>query len=171
MALRQLLAVLFVVGLGYQGMQYFKKQKQAKLMQSMHNTSDAKLKLGVPDNCAGKVYCVTAYVAPWCSACKITKTTFKALQSYLPKHRPDVGFGIIVGSGTEQENLAEQLDLNPIETFVDHQGVIFKNRQIQGFPTWIINDAQGKEIGRSSGGLQINSDEQLVLFIKQFLKI
>lgn len=166
---RTLLIIFFVGLVGYKANEFYQSKKLADKMSKVHNTPLAAVQYGVPANCAGKKHCITVFVAPWCPACQSAKGTFKMLNDYLPKNRSDVGFGIVVGAGSQAENNEEKTQLAPIEVLVDHSGQIFKNRRINSFPTWIVNDVNGKEIAKKAGTPVINDQGQLPLLLSQFL--
>lgn len=168
---RALLIIFFVGFAAYKANDYFKERKLAANMAKVQNTALASVQYGVPANCSGKKYCITVFVAPWCPACQASKGTFKMLHEYLPKNRLDVGFGIVVGAGSRSENNYEKQQLAPIEVSVDESGQIFDNRRIKSFPTWIVNDANGKEISKKAGTPVINDQAQLPLLLEQFLGI
>lgn len=151
--------------------QKYQNFKQTKMLVQVQGTPQAKFQLGVPENCNSKKYCITVYVAPWCPACKATQSAFFAIQKYIPEHRKDVGFGVVVGAASKGENEAEVNELKPVEAYADNSGQIMKNRNIKSFPTWIINDQSGQEIFRQPGGFQITDEGQVALIFKQFLKI
>lgn len=121
--------------------------------------------------CEVKPLCITVYVAPWCGACKMSQPTFQALNAYLPRHRKDVGFRIVVGGASPNEHHAEQKLLSPIQSFADDRGELMRRFGVQAFPTWIVSDPTGKVVSRKAGGLQISGDAELEALLSQFLQI
>lgn len=127
--------------------------------------SDPNSTYGWPNNCNGKAYCITVFVAPWCPICKSQEPVFKLLQSYLAEHRPDVGFGLVTSSGTPAQNLAERAKLSPIEVTLDDSNSIMQNRRIEGYPTWIVNDASGNELFNKAGARALASEADIAQFL------
>jgi thiol-disulfide isomerase/thioredoxin len=169
---RSFFLVAVVMGVAVAGFDRIQTYKQSKMIKAAMSSGEAvKNSLGILQNCNAKKYCITVYVAPWCPACKASQATFQALHKYLPSHRPEVGFGVIIGAGKAIENEEEQKVLSPIESFADNNGAILKSRKIDVFPTWIINDQNGKEIFRQAGGFQISDENQVVMLMQQFFKI
>ncbi len=125
---------------------------------------------GIPKNCEGKKYCITVFVAPWCPYCKQTEPVFKMLNSYLLSSRPDVGFGIVVGQGTAEQNLAGSELLKPIETTLDNSGLIFKERSVVAFPNWIVYNSEGQIVINKTGSLVL-IESQMPALVTQFLGI
>src|SRR4051794_35168419 len=102
---------------------YILKRDQSKLLAAALK-SGAIAEYGIPKNCLGKKYCVTAFIAPWCGVCNSTVPTFKALHNSLPKLRPDVGFGLVIGADSSAENLKKKKELSDIESYTDDTGDI-----------------------------------------------
>lgn len=164
------IAVLAV--LTWQGYEVVQTKRQQRSVQAeIPPTPIAKSETDTPSSCVGKKLCITVYVAPWCGACRISQPTFKALNAYLPKHRDDVGFSVVVGGASPNEHLAEQKKLNPVQSVADDAGVILKSRGIKAFPTWIVHDSNGKEIVRKSGGMSLSEDAQIQMLLTRFLQI
>ena len=108
---------------------------------------------GIPNNCTGKKYCITVFVAPWCPICKGEASTFRILNSYLLQNRTDIGFGLVMSSGTVEQNRNERDALAPIEVTLDDSSQILRTRQIQGFPTWTVTDAANNETFHKPGAI------------------
>lgn len=167
-----ILSVAAFAVLTWQGYQMVQAKRQSRSVQAeIPRTPIAKSEAAKPSSCVGKKLCITVYVAPWCGACRISQPTFKALNAYLPKHRDDVGFSVVVGGASPNEHLAEQKKLNPVESVADDAGVILKSRGIKAFPTWIVHDSSGKEVVRKSGGMTLSEDAQIQMLLTQFLQI
>lgn len=139
-------------------------------MQSVQAGIGNKADFGIPNSCTGKKYCITVFVAPWCPACKSSQESFRSIAQYLPQNRPDVGFGVVIGAGSPEENHSEKDVLAQLDVQTDDSGSILKKRNITSFPTWLINDPTGKEIFRESAGLNVNPSQVPQLF-SQFFKI
>lgn len=166
---RAFIALVLCGFIVYKANQFYQNKKIADNMARVRNTPLASLQYGVPTSCSGKKYCITVFVAPWCGACQSAKGTFKMLNEYIPKNRQDIGFGMVVGAAGAGENLYEKQQLAPIEVAVDDSGQIFRNRKIDSFPTWIVQDITGKEIAKKAGAPVINDQGQLPLLLTQFL--
>ncbi|MGZ3724166.1 MAG: TlpA family protein disulfide reductase [Pseudobdellovibrio sp.] len=167
---RFLFLILFAAGALYEGRAYLKTQRQNRLMQNAKAGSATGTELGVPLSCKDKKYCITVFVAPWCPVCKSSQGTFKMLADYLPQNRPDIGFGVVIGDGTPEQNKSEKEVMTPLEVQIDDNGSVLKARGVSSFPTWVVNDQNGKEIFRRAGGIQL-SPGQVPLFISQFFGI
>ncbi len=157
-----ILIISVLYGLFTEGQKWLRHRQQAKILSQVMTSGALGLATaGIPQNCAGKKYCVTVFVAPWCGVCLSSEPTFKAIQKYLPLHRTDVGFGLVIGTASASENSQKQKDLMPIESYVDDSGDIMSLRQIQAFPTWITTNENGQEVFRQAGGFQVSSEEQI----------
>src|SRR5256885_1198106 len=88
---------------------------------------------GVPENCKNKAKCLTVFVAPWCPVCTASQPSFFLLHQYIAEKRPEVGFGIVIGSDRPAAKTAKKAELKPIESIIDEDGSIMKNRQIHSF--------------------------------------
>ncbi len=136
--------------------------EQSKIVSESLKAGGAQLSsAGIPTNCVGKEICITVFVAPWCPACHYSEPTFHAFQKYLPKNRPDIGFGVVIGASTAEENEKKKSELAPVESYADNTNQIMKLRQINAFPTWVITNAEGKEIHRQGGGIQVTQEAQV----------
>ncbi|MES2854947.1 MAG: hypothetical protein V4692_03735 [Bdellovibrionota bacterium] len=113
------------------------------------------------DGCKDKERCITAYVAPWCPVCKDNHPTFRLLDSYLAKRMPNVGFNLVIGAAKPEENAKEKEILAPLNSVIDDSGDIMKANAIEGFPTWIVRDREGKEIYRTAGGIRLAQEEEV----------
>lgn len=139
-----------------------KRQKEkhitALYLKSIKAGPEGLARLGIAKNCLGKKYCVTVYVAPWCEVCKSSEPTFHALSKYLAKNRPDVGFGLVIGAASADQNLKKQQELAPLEAYTDNKGKLMKLRDVTEYPTWITTDEFGKEINRITGALNVANE-------------
>ncbi len=170
MNIRFLFIIFFIVAGLYKGYEYIGERKMNKRLQLAQAGALNKSEFGVPGSCKDKKYCVTVFVAPWCPACKTSHSTFFVLAEYLLKNRSDVGFGVVIGAGSAAENNAEKEVLSKLDVQIDDTGVVFKNRRVSGYPTWVVNDYSGKEILRKAGGLRVNA-EQMPQLLAQFLEL
>lgn len=97
------------------------------------------------DPCAGKKFCATIYVAPWCPACKAELPRFRR---YLDNARTqkDYGLKIVVGRGQnpgDNEAMARQLGAGAV---VDNNHQIFRQLQVTKFPSFYILDSENSVI-------------------------
>jgi thiol-disulfide isomerase/thioredoxin len=93
------------------------------------------------DPCAGKKFCATIYVAPWCPACKAELPRFRNYLSKAHLNR-DYGLKIVVGRGQKPEDneaMARQLGAGAV---VDPDGKIFNDLRVQQFPSFFILDGE-----------------------------
>ncbi len=104
------------------------------------------------DACYGKPKCVFVYVAPWCPACNASIEVIQAmhqrwnLSSTVTTH----GIRAVVGQDKPDKNQEKARELGSFAT-VDQDGRFAKTQVIEGYPTWIVVDAQGKTLQRFSG--------------------
>ena len=124
-----------------------------------------------PASCEKKRLCITVYIAPWCGVCQASEPTFHAFQLLLPKLRPDVGFGLVIGNASPTQNLKMKEDLDPIDSFADDSGSLMRTQKINAFPTWVIRDQAGNEVFRKAGGFQVVSESQIEDLLTQYFKI
>lgn len=167
----QKLIYLILAVVGFFAFNEFREKKnlkeQSKIVAASLASGAAGLEsAGIPKNCVGKKYCVTVFVAPWCPACHHSEPTFRSLHTYLPTNRPDVGFGVVIGAASKEENASKQKELSPIETYADDSNSIMKLRQIKSFPTWVTTDATGTELHRQGGGYRVTQESQLPEVLK-----
>jgi thiol-disulfide isomerase/thioredoxin len=166
--LRYLFIIGFIYAAGTQGYSWWKiHAAESALAQSGVNLET----LGLAPNCKDKTYCITAYIAPWCGACQATEPTFRALQEMLPRLRPQAGFGLVIGASEPARHEEKKRELAPIEAYADDSGLLMKSRRVNGFPTWIVTDAKGKEISRMAGGITATNEGQLDQFLREYLKV
>lgn len=123
----------------------------------------------IEGTCVGKEFCLTVFVAPWNPACNNSISTFKALHQNLLKIKPDMGFVVVVGEDNMENLLRKKSELQPIETYTDSDGSFFRNRKIQGFPTWIVYNKDGQEIKRQNGEQRRTSLPELEDLVKKYL--
>lgn len=155
-----ILAVIY--GLATDGRAWWLSRSQARLVQKAVASGSRDLaSVGVPTNCAGKKFCITVFIAPWCGVCRNSEPTFKIFNQYLSEKRSDIGFGLVIGAATAEQHLQKQKDLAPIESYLDDSGSLMKLRQIRAFPTWVATNQTGKEIFRQAGGMNLSSDSQM----------
>ena len=151
------LAIMFTAfGLSRQGVQIPDAQSSSRAP-----ASDPNSEYGWPNNCHGKKYCITVFVAPWCPICKGSQPTFKLLQQYISANRKDLGFGLVMSTGESEERRREKAAVAPIEVTLDDTQVIMRNRRIDGFPTWIVNDSNGNEVFNKSGARTVKSASEV----------
>ena len=150
-----------------------KTQKNRELTQKFKESvaagADGMAMLGIPKSCSGKKYCVTVYIAPWCGVCKSSEPTFQAFNKYIQANRADMGFGLVIGAASADENLKKQTELAPLDSYTDDNGKLMKLREIRSFPTWVTTGPTGNEIYRVAGGLQVTSDAEYPALIKKLL--
>ena len=146
-------------------------RKSSAKLASVQNSQMGNEEYGIPNNCMGKKYCITVFVAPWCPACKESEATFRMLNDYIRKNRSEIGFGLVMGAGSAEQNLTEKAVLAPLEVTLDDSGEIFKNRGITAYPTWIVTDKTGREKFNKPGGLKVSDITQIPMLLAQQLKL
>jgi len=163
-------AVILAAG-AYHGASLWNAKNQQEM--SIASEADAKKleSAGVPLNCKDKEKCIVVYIAPWCGVCVSSEPTFHAFHKYLPKLRPQIGFGLIVAAGSPNENAAKKNELLPIETYVDDSRNLLRARNIDRFPTWVVVDPQGNELSRMSGGFQVTAESSVEQALQEVLKL
>jgi thiol-disulfide isomerase/thioredoxin len=150
--------------------EWLQKRKQDKIVaQSMKAGGTQLAKAGIPASCTGKKYCVTAFIAPWCGACRMTEPAFQSIHKHLQENPGEVGFGLVIGAASPEENAKRQQDLAPIESYTDDSGEIMQSRGIRAFPTWVTVDNTGKEVFRQAGGMKIPDESQVAQAIESML--
>lgn len=147
------------------------RYQRGKAMAVAMNSDDGGRGLGIPITCKDKSKCITVYIAPWCGVCRNSEPTFWALQKYLEKNHPELGFGVVIGADSAENHAKKKSDLLGLAPIVDDSGEIIKFQRINSFPTWIITDEKGKEIFREAGGFAMTTDEQLSYVMKDFFKM
>lgn len=146
-------------------------RKQSEVMQKALQQGGNLAELGVPNSCKEKQYCVTVFIAPWCGVCTSTEPTFHAFHNFLPKLRPNTGFGLVIGADSAASHAQKRTELMPIESITDDSGKIMQTRRIEAFPTWIVHDQSGKEVFRRAGGFSATTEEEISQVLTQLLKI
>jgi thiol-disulfide isomerase/thioredoxin len=165
------LLACFLYGSVQVGGRYYKAHEQKRMMSQVMQTESEWAQMGVPSSCKNKNKCITVYIAPWCGVCRQTEPTLRALFLALPRLRPDVGFGIVIGGDSPGNHLKKQQELVPMETLIDETGTILDKRGVHAFPTWIINDKDGNELFRQAAGFNATTDQQLEEILSTFFKI
>lgn len=97
------------------------------------------------DPCAGKKFCATVYVAPWCPACKAEMPRFRGYLDGARKQK-DYGLKIVVGRGRspgDNEAMAKQLGAGAV---VDDSGQIFAQLKVAKFPSFYILDRENSVV-------------------------
>lgn len=155
----------------YQANNFTRGRKTSAKLASVQNSQMGNEEYGIPNNCMGKKYCITVFVAPWCPACKASEATFRMLNDYIRKNRTEIGFGLVMGAGSSEENLAEKQVLTPLEVTLDDSGEIFKNRGITAFPTWIVTDKTGREKYNKAGGLVVPDITHVPMLLSKQLNL
>ncbi len=149
-----------------QGRSWFQERRESMQMASAISRG-AFAEVGIPTACTNKSYCVVTYVAPWCGVCKSNEPTFQALQKFLSTNRTDVGFGLVIGGASSEENLKMKKDLSGVESYTDDNGKLLKMRDIRVFPTWVVLDSKGNEINRQPGGFVVTEEAGLRQLVNQ----
>lgn len=151
-----------VYGLIIQGKKWKEsRQNNQVLVDAMAEGDLAMQKVGIPQSCLGKQYCITVFVAPWCGACQSSEPGFLTMNRYIASNRPDIGFGIVVGAGTPSENQRKKDELSDLSSRVDEGDAAMKLRNIRAFPTWIATDLRGNEIFRKAAVYHMSSDQEV----------
>ena len=171
MNIRVVLLVILTGIIVYKSGDFVRGRKSSAKLASVQNSQIGNEDYGIPINCMGKKYCITVFVAPWCPACKASEATFRMLNDYVRKNRSEIGFGLVMGAGSAEQNLAEQAVLSPLEVTLDNSGEIFKNRSITAYPTWIVTDKSGREKFNKAGGLIVPDITQIPMLLSQHFKL
>lgn len=171
MNIRVILLLLLTATILYKANDFTRGRKSSAKLASVQNSQMGNEEYGIPNNCMGKKYCITVFVAPWCPACKASEATFRMLNDYIRKNRSEIGFGLVMGAGSAEQNLAEKAVLTPLEVTLDDSGEIFKNRGITAYPTWIVTDKTGREKFNKAGGLSVADITQIPMLLAQQLKL
>jgi thiol-disulfide isomerase/thioredoxin len=139
--MKKLLLLLAFAAALAAGMQFFKKSNPA----AVPNTVVA------DSSCQGKALCGVIYVAPWCPACIQAAPTFKKFLQSSWDHK-EHGLEIFVGKGEPQANLEEAIALGR-GAVADQSGEKFESLGIRQYPSFFVQDAQGKTIKRDQEAL------------------
>jgi len=159
---RLLFIILVIYCVLIEGKKWSRHREQNQVVTQALVDGGAQLaSVGIPANCVGKKFCITVFIAPWCPVCHSCEPTFRGLYKYLPKNRPDVGFGLVIGSDRPEKNAKKQKELEPIESYTDDSGSIMNTRHISAFPTWVVTSDSGEELSRQTGGLVVNAESQI----------
>jgi thiol-disulfide isomerase/thioredoxin len=140
--MKQLLLVLAFAAALAAGMHFYKKSNSAPVA----NTGAAS-----GSSCQGKALCGVIYVAPWCPACKQAAPTFKKFLQSSWDHK-EHGLEIFVGKGEPQANLEEAITFGR-GAAADQSGEKFKVLGIRQYPSFFVQDAQGKILKRDQEAL------------------
>lgn len=169
--MQKILTFALAIGvIAFIGSSYRAKREESQFLASALKSGGAALeRAGIPQDCFGKRYCITAFIAPWCEACNFTIPAFRSLKSYLEKNRSDVGFGLVIGAASPSENKQKKIELSDIESYTDDEQAIMKRRGIKAFPTWVVIDNQGAELFRKPLGLALPNEESVRSFLSQML--
>lgn len=153
--------VLFgAINVGHRWVSRNQRQKaMAKVLAT--GSLEAQSEMGIPRNCKDKKQCITVFIAPWCGVCTASEPTFKAMNEYLQKNHPEIGFGIVAGDGPPDELMQKTVDLSPIEVLVDNTGNMMSSRGIRAFPTWVVNGKSGEELFKEAAGFHGTSEQEL----------
>lgn len=171
MNVRVILLIVLSATIFYKASEFTRGRKSSAILASVQRSQMGNEEYGIPNNCMDKKYCITVFVAPWCLACKSSEATFRMLNEYISKNRTEIGFGLVMGAGSAEQNEAEKTVLAPLEVTLDNSGEIFKNRGIKAFPTWIVNDKTGREKFNKAGGLNVTDMSQIPQLLTQQLKL
>ncbi len=171
MNVRVILLIVLTAIIIYKASEFTRGRKSPTILASVQRSQMGNEEYGIPNNCMGKKYCITVFVAPWCPACKSSEATFRMLNEYISQNRAEIGFGLVMGAGTAEQNEAEKTVLAPLEVTLDNSGEIFRNRGIKAFPTWIVNDKSGHEKFNKAGGLNVTDISQIPQLLTQQLKL
>ena len=115
MNVRVILLIVLTSIILYKTNEVTRGRKSSAKLASVQNSQMGNEEYGIPNNCMGKKYCITVFVAPWCPACKASEATFRMLNDYIRKNRSEIGFGLVMGAGSAEQNLTEKEVLAPLE--------------------------------------------------------
>jgi hypothetical protein len=147
---------------------YRQGRQQDQLVSSALAAGGAALEsAGIPASCAGKKFCITAFIAPWCGVCNQSIPAFRSINQYVSKSRSDVGFGLVIGAGESSENESKKKELSDIDSYVDQNGKVMDKRNIKAFPTWVVVNDSGKEIFRKPAGVNLPDESAVRTFLAE----
>jgi hypothetical protein len=165
-----LILVIAVAAVAVVGSSYKESRQQSQIVTSALAAGGVALeKAGIPQSCAGKKFCITAFIAPWCGVCNHSIPAFRSINKYVSKNRTDIGFGLVIGAGEPGENQSKKKELSDIESYVDQSGAVMDKRNIKAFPTWVVVNDSGKEIFRKAAGINLPDENSVRGFVLEMV--
>jgi thiol-disulfide isomerase/thioredoxin len=113
---------------------------------------------------------VVVYIAPWCPACEASIGTLQEMNRlWNPSNSPySHGIKVIVGRDDPAKCKAKAEQVGAFAS-VDTDDRFSKRHKIEGFPTWLVFNAQGDEIKRV--GAAFPDAGQADLIAREVLKL
>ncbi|MGE5088544.1 MAG: TlpA family protein disulfide reductase [Candidatus Levyibacteriota bacterium] len=107
--------------------------------------------------------------ATWCPPCRHEMPTLERLQATLGG--PDfevVALSIDRGGRAAVESFFDEIDAKALKVYVDSTTAVRNELALTAFPTTLLIDRQGREIGRYTGGANWDSPE-VVATLRKYL--
>ena len=107
--------------------------------------------------------------ATWCPPCRHEMPTLERLQAKLGG--PDfevVALSIDRGGRAAVESFFDEIDAKALKVYVDSTTAVRNELALTAFPTTLLIDRQGREIGRYTGGANWDSPE-VVATLRKYL--
>jgi thiol-disulfide isomerase/thioredoxin len=104
------------------------------------------------DYCTNKKFCVLAYVAPWCPACKQISPKLKEALEKSPKMK-DYGFKVVVGQGKPSENDAEAASYG-FGAVTDPDNILKVTLGVDHYPYFFVLDQDSSVVLRDQEAFQ-----------------
>jgi thiol-disulfide isomerase/thioredoxin len=115
----------------------------------------------------GKLVLVNLW-ATWCAPCLREMPSLERLQSQLGDRIIVLAVSEDRGGGKAVEPFIEKLSLKSVKIYVDPKSAVGKAFEVQGLPTSLLIDREGKVLGRVEGAADWNSSK-IMAVLQPFL--
>jgi thiol-disulfide isomerase/thioredoxin len=108
------------------------------------------------DTCAGKKFCVVAYLAPWCPYCK---AEVSSIQRMIEKSQTgEVGIRVVVGMERAPGQNAQMANGIAKDILLDTNLAISNKYGIHAIPAFVVTDQNGEKVMDGQQGRQWTAD-------------
>jgi thiol-disulfide isomerase/thioredoxin len=119
--------------------------------------------------CLGRTRCLIVYLAPWCPACRQTKSFIPYMREVISDHE-NAGLMVVVGKGWGNFKGGYDMarDIGG-QVYIDAEASYWRvlRKEANAVPAWVMFDGLGNAIETETGSPRRQSQDSAQSFLKQ----